>query len=162
MDLRTAAQELLRGIQREASPADVAEVAPLFHDLGLALRAFTGKPFSYGVPGSDPNVEQLPDGRLRVSLLQPLVSGQERIEAVYMSPGTLGNFLAAADIKTQGGSDTRVILEKLTKQVRTEQGRLLTRTELGDLLEEEAAMLIGASDFLSERFRTTRRVFRTS
>lgn len=161
-DIRAILQDLAPLLRRDSSPSERAELAPLIHDARLALAAFAGDEYEYGIPGSDPNVEQLPDGRLRITLLQPLVSGQETIEVVIMSPSTVADAMAAQDVlKSAGSNDVRALLAKFAKQTRTESGRLLTRTELEGLLEEEAMTLKGASDFLVERFRRTRRSFRT-
>lgn len=162
-DIRAILQDLAPLLRRDPSPGERAELAPLIHDIVLELEAFAGEEYEYGIPGSDPNVEQLPDGRLRITLLQPLVSGQETIEVVIMSPSTVADAMAAQDVlKSAGSNDVRALLAKFAKQVKAEKtSRALTRSELEGLLEEEAMMLKGASDFLVERFRRTRRSFRT-
>lgn len=160
-NIRTAAQTLLELIRRDATPAELAELSGPLHELGMAVVAFAGVPYEYGIPGSDPNVEQLPDGRLRVTLLQPLVSGSERIEVLMMSPGTVGDQLVKSEVLKSTGNETRASVHKVAKQLRTEGGRPITVTEMDGLLEEEAVTLFAASDFLGGRFRRTRRVFRT-
>ncbi len=160
-DIRAILQDLAPLLRRDPSPSERAELAPLIHDTSLALAAFAGAEYEYGIPGSDPNVEQLPDGRLRITLLQPLVSGQEKLEVVMMSPSTVADILATQDVLNSTKHEGRALLTKLAKQTQTESGRPLARNELEGLLEEEVVTLKGASDFLVERFRRTRRVFRT-
>lgn len=159
--IRDLALQLEQALRFDPNDAERGELVGAFASLGLTLNTFLGRPYEYGVPGSDPNVEQLGDGRLRITLIQPVLSGTERIEALIMRPSTVGDQLQAQDTEKTSGSSVAA-LAKLSSVLTTEAGRAVARAELKELIEEDSSTLLGAITFLAERFRRTRKVFRTS
>lgn len=156
-DLTIALEQALR---LEPTDAQRGELAGPLEAVLVSARTFLGKPYEYGVPGSDPNVEQLSDGRLRISLIQPITSGSEKIEVVIMRPSTVGDQLQAQDTAKVSG-DSEGALAKLSAVLTTEAGRKLARAEMRELIEEDSTVLLEALSFLAGRFRRTRRVFKT-
>lgn len=154
-DLRTA-------LHFEPNDAQRADLGEQLRELLADIQTWQGRLYAYGEPGSDPNVEQMHDGRLRITLLQPLMSGQERIETLIMRPPTVQDILTAGEVQVKTSDSNKAQLAKMAAVVATESGRRLAATELHGLLEEESDMLVGALSFLAGRFRRTRKVFKTA
>lgn len=160
--MRQQIEELRRALE-DAREIDHETKGELM-SLGLLIAEKGGARYTYGLPGSDPNVEQLPDGRLRLSLIQPIVSGTESIDTLVMRVPTLGD---AKKIKVSEGSGNDEVMVGLATKVqltcRVEAtGRSLTASEIDGLIEEDALTLNGAFAFLQGRFRRTGKTFKTS
>lgn len=161
-DLQTKIQDLTTALRVELSEAQRADLTAPLRELLADANTILGRPYTYGEPGSDPNVEQLPDGRLRITLIQPLKSGSEVIESFLMRPATVGDQLDAEKVKATAG-DAQAGLEKLASVLVIEgTNRTPAKAELRHLIEEDATCLLEALGFLGGRFRRTRRAFRTS
>lgn len=160
--IRDLAIQLEQALRFEPTAAQLGELAGDIEGLSVTARSFLGRPYEYGVPGSDPNVEQLGSGLLHITLLQPLMSGAEKIEALVMRPPTVGDILAAGEVQAKTSDSNKAQLAKMASVLTTEAGRKLVASELHGLLEEESDMLVGALSFLAGRFRRTRRVFKTA
>lgn len=136
-------------------------------ELGTAIIEKAGAPYTYGLPGSDPNVEQMPDGRLCITLIQPIVSGSEVIDALVMRVPTLGD---AKQIKAREAGENATLDEVasgIAKKIELtcisrEHGRKLTPSQIEQLTEEDASTIGGAFSFLRSRFRRTGKTFKTS
>jgi hypothetical protein len=141
----------------DAAPAPDLQTRNQLLELGLEIVKKTGEPYVYGLPGSDPNIEQLSDGQIVVTLIYPIRSGAENIESIRIRLPTIGD---RKDLPEDG---ERRVLEKLrrTGVVHT-TNRQLTMPELEKLAEEDFLGLTGALAFFQERFRRTGRTFKTS
>lgn len=127
--------------------------------LAAAQAAFekAGQPYEYGIPGSDNNVEQRPDGSLVVTLIYPIVSGAETIGALRLRVPTLG------DRKNLPADEFERTVERIKRiAVIDETGRPLAQTEIDKVAEEDYLGLVGALGFLQTRFQRTGKTFKTS
>lgn len=134
--------------------------------LGLKIAEKVGEPYTYGLPGSDPNVEQLPNGSLRITLIDPIKSGSEVIEFLRMRMPTLGDSKSLkakeSDDETVGEA-TSALIEKIRLVcVIDGSNRPLSPTEAEKLSEEDGIALGGALRFLRTRFRRTGKTYKTS
>jgi hypothetical protein len=127
--------------------------------LAAAQAAFekAGQPYEYGIPGSDPNVEQRPDGALVLTLIYPIQSGTETIEAIRLRVPTLG------DRKALPADEFEKTVERIKRiAVIDKTGRPLAPSEMDKVTEEDYLGLVGALGFLQVRFRQTGKTYKTS
>ena len=125
--------------------------------LGVELTEKLGEPYTYGLPGSDPNVEQMPDGSIVVALIHPIQSGSENITLLKLRMPTVGDRKGLPSGHMEGALE----LIRRTATVHP-SGRPFAPSELDKMGEEDFTGVAGALDFLRHRFRRTGKVFRTT
>lgn len=125
--------------------------------LGVELAEKLGEPYTYGLPGSDPNVEQLADGSIVVSLIHPIQSGSEAITGMKLRMPTIGDRKGLPSGQLEGAFE----LIRRTATIHP-SGRAFAPSELDKMGDEDFTGVAGALDFLRHRFRRTGKVFKTT
>ncbi len=145
----------LRAALEAAKDIDTAtrgELAALNRTIGEKC----GQPYEYGLPGSDPNVEQQPDGGIVVTLIYPISSGSESIEQLRLRPLTIG------DRKNLPADEFQATCARLQRSATVAgSGRPLSPSEVEKIHDEDYLGLVGALNFLQTRFRQTGQSYKT-